>query len=151
MDAAGRALSRWLLGQLIAMGAVGVAVATGLALLKMPLALALGLISGVLEFIPFLGPIISGTLAVIAAFAQGPEQALWVGLLFLAIQQIEGNVLIPLIQRWAVHLPPALAVASVLIFGTLFGWAGIILGTPLMVVCMVLVKQLYVNEVLESG
>jgi predicted PurR-regulated permease PerM len=150
LDAAGEALSRWLLGQLVTMVMVGAAVAIGLALLHMPLALALGVIAGLLEFVPFIGPIASGTLAVLVAFVQGPEQALWVALLFFAIQQIEGNVLVPVIQRWAVHLPPALAVLGVLAFGTLFGWWGVIFGTPLMVVTMVLVQRLYVERTLEG-
>ena len=150
LDAAGQALSRWLLGQLVTMVVVGVAVAVGLSLLGMPMALALGLISGLLEFVPFLGPIVSGALAVLVAFGQGPQQALWVGLLFLAIQQVEGNLLVPLIQRWAVHLQPALAVGSVLVFGTLFGWAGVMFGTPLMVVSMILVQRLYVERTLEG-
>lgn len=150
LDAAGQALSRWLLGQLVTMTAVGVAVAVGLMLLGMPMALALGLISGLLEFVPFIGPFVSGGLAVLVAFVQGPQQALWVALLYLAIQQVEGNLLVPLIQRWAVNLPPALAVGAVLVFGTLFGWAGVMFGTPLMVVTMVLVLRLYVERSLEG-
>lgn len=150
LDAAGEALSRWLLGQVVTMVMVGVAVAVSLSLLHMPMALALGLISGLLEFVPFLGPIVSGALAVLVAFAQGPEQALWVGLVFLAIQQVEGHLLVPLVQRWAVHLPPALAVVSVLVFGTLFGVAGVMFGTPLMVVSVVLVQRLYVERTLEG-
>jgi predicted PurR-regulated permease PerM len=150
LDATGGGLSRWLLGQLVTMGMVGITVAIGMALLHMPMALALGLISGLLEFVPFIGPIASGTLAVLVAFVQGPEKALWVALLFLAIQQVEGNLLVPLIQRWAVRLPPALAVLGVLAFGTLFGWWGVMFGTPLMVVTMILVRRLYVERALEG-
>lgn len=150
LDAAGHALSRWLLGQALTMLAVGVAVAVGLALLGMPMALALGLISGLLEFVPFLGPIASGALAVLVAFVQGPDQALYVALLFVAVQQIEGNLLVPLIQRWAVHLPPALSVGAVVIFGSLFGVPGILFGTPLMVITMVLVQHLYVQRMPEG-
>lgn len=149
LDAAGQALSRWLLGQLVAMAAVGITVAVALLLLGMPMALALGLIAGLLEFVPFFGPIASGALAVLVGFGQGPQQALYVGLVFLAIQQLEGNLLVPLVQRWAVDLPPALAVASVLVFGSLFGAGGVVFGTPLMVVAMVLVQRLYVEGTLE--
>lgn len=149
LDAAGDALTRWLLGQLIAMTVVGITVAVALALLGMPIALALGLIAGLLEFVPFFGPIASGTLAVLVGFGQGPQQALYVGLVFLAIQQLEGNLLVPLVQRWAVDLPPALAVVSVLVFGSLFGVGGVVFGTPLMVVAMVLVQRLYVEDTLE--
>jgi predicted PurR-regulated permease PerM len=130
---------------------IGVASAIGLALLGVPLALALGLIAGLLEFVPFFGPIASGTVAVLVAFAQGPTQALYVALLFLVLQQVEGNVLVPLVQRWAVDLPPVLSLASVMVFGTLFGPLGVVLGTPLAVVMMVLVQRLNIEQTLESG
>lgn len=150
LDAAGGALSRWLLGQLVTMVAVGVAVALGLSLIGTSLALALGLISGLLEFVPFFGPFASGGLAVLVAFAQGPEQALWTLGLFLLIQQLEGNLLVPLVQRWAVQLPPALGVGSVIVFASLFGLLGVVFGTPLIIVTMILVKKLYVEDALEK-
>ncbi len=149
LDAAGNALTRWLLGQLVTMLVIGTAVSLGLAVLGMPLALALGLVAGLLNFVPFFGPIASGLLAVLVAFVQGPQQALYVALLFVGVQQLEGNVLVPLVQRWAVHMPPALAVLSVLVFGVLFGLFGVMFGTPLMVVTMVLVQRLYVEQTLE--
>jgi predicted PurR-regulated permease PerM len=151
LDATGDALTRWLLGQAVMMVVVGVVVTVGLSLLGVPLALALGVIAGVLEFVPFFGPIVSGLLAVLVAFSLGPQQALYVALLFVVVQQLEGNVLMPLVQRWAVHLPPALAVAGVVVFGSLFGIPGIVFGTPLSVVTMVLVKRLYVEHLLERA
>jgi predicted PurR-regulated permease PerM len=151
LDASGLALKHWLLGQGIAMLVVGTSVGIGLALLGMPIAAALGLISGLLEFVPFFGAIASALLAVLLAFTQGPTQALYVGVFFLVLQQIEGNVVIPLVQRWAVHLPPVLSLLAVVVFGSLFGVAGVVLGTPLMVVAMVLVNKLYVEGVLERG
>jgi predicted PurR-regulated permease PerM len=69
----------------------------------------------------------------------------------VAIQQIEGNLLMPFVQRWAVALPPVLGIMAAVIFGLLFGLAGVILATPLMVVAMVLVQKLYVEGVLEAG
>jgi predicted PurR-regulated permease PerM len=151
LDATGDALTRWLLGQAVMMVVVGVVVTVGLSLLGVPLALALGVIAGVLEFVPFFGPIVSGLLAVLVAFSLGPQQALYVALLFVVVQQLEGNVLMPLVQRWAVHLPPALTVAGVVVFGSLFGIPGIVFGTPLTVVTMVLVKRLYVEHLLERA
>lgn len=149
--ASSRALSRWLLGQGISMLFVGSATAIGLAVLGMPLAGTLGVIAGVLAFIPFFGPIASGVLAVLLAFMQGPTQALYVAGLCVAIQQIEGNLLMPLVQRWAVNLPAVLGIVAAVIFGLLFGLAGVILATPLMVALMVLVERLYVEAVLEAG
>ena len=150
LDAAGEALTRWLLGTLVTMVIIGVAVAAGLWLLGMPLALTLGLIAGLLEFIPFFGPIASGALAVLVGFSQGPQQALYVALLFVAVQQVEGNVLVPVVQRWAVKLPPVMSLIAVVVFGSLFGIMGIVVATPLIVVLLVLVRRLYVEETLEA-
>jgi predicted PurR-regulated permease PerM len=150
MAAAGDGLGSWLMGQGISMLFVGVATAVGLALLGSPLALSLGVIAGVFAFIPFFGPIASGALAVALAFIEGPQTALYVGVLCLVIQQIEGNILMPFVQRWAVSLPPVLGLVSVVVFGLLFGVMGVILATPLMVVVMILVQRLYIQEVLES-
>jgi predicted PurR-regulated permease PerM len=149
--ASGQALSRWLLGQGVSMLFVGSATALGLWLLGVPLALTIGAIAAVLAFIPFFGPIASGILAVLMAFMEGPTQALYVAGLCVAIQQIEGNLLMPFVQRWAVALPPVLGIMAAVIFGLLFGLAGVILATPLMVVAMVLVQKLYVEGVLEAG
>jgi predicted PurR-regulated permease PerM len=150
LRASGSALTKWLLGQGVSMLFVGVATAVGLALLDVPGALSLGLIALVLDFVPFFGPLVSGALAVLFAFAQGPQQALYVAILALAIQQIEGNVLMPLIQRWAVALPPVLGIMAGVVFGLLFGIVGLIFATPLMVVAIVLVQKLYIERFLEG-
>ena len=149
--ASGEALSSWLMGQGVSMLFVGATTALGLWLLGIPLALTIGAIAAVLAFIPFFGPIASGILAVLIAFMEGPTQALYVAGLVVAIQQVEGNFLMPFVQRWAVELPPVLGIMAAVIFGLLFGLAGVILATPLMVVAMVLVRKLYVEGVLESG
>jgi len=144
--AAGHGLSRWLVAQAIAMLAVGVLTATGLALLGMPLALPLGVIAGLLEFVPFFGTIVSGGLIVLIAFAQGASQAVYAALVCLAVQQFEGWVIQPLVQRWAIALPPALGLVTVIVFGVLFGPLGAVLATPATVVLMVMVRSLYLDE-----
>jgi predicted PurR-regulated permease PerM len=145
LERSGDGLKRWLVGQGVAMAMVGVTVGVGLALLGVPVAPALGFISGLLEFVPFLGAIASALLSILVAFAQGPQQALYVAIFFLVIQQLEGNVVIPFVQRWAVHLPPVLSLLAVVVFGALFGVPGVVFGTPLMVVTLVLVDRLYVR------
>jgi predicted PurR-regulated permease PerM len=150
VDEAGVALTRWMLGQVVLMVTVGAITAAGLALLGMPLALVLGLVAGLLEFVPFFGPVVSGLLAVLVAFPQGPQMALYVGLLVLGVQQLENHLLVPLVQRWAVEMPPVLSLGAVLVFGTLFGIPGVVFGTPLMVLAMVLVRRLYVEQALEG-
>jgi predicted PurR-regulated permease PerM len=151
LDACGSALSRWLLGQSASMFFVGATTALGLWLLDVPLAFSVGVLSGLLAFIPFFGAIAGGLLAVLQGFMQGPETALYVLILALVIQQIEGNVLMPLVERWAVGLPPVLGIAATVMFGVLFGLLGVLLAAPAMIVLMVLVQRLYIKGVLEEG
>ena len=150
LDACGYAVSRWLLGQSISMLFVGTTTALGLWLLGVPLAFSVGVLSGLLAFIPFFGAIAGGLLAVVLGFMQGPQTALYVAILAVAIQQVEGNVLMPFVQRWAVNLPPVLGIAAAVMFGVLFGLMGVLLATPAMVVLMVLVQRLYIDAVLEQ-
>lgn len=145
-----RALRLWLKGQGIAMVAVGLLTGVGLWAIGMPSALTLGLLAGLLEFIPFAGPILAAVPAVLLALATGPEMTLWVVLLYLAVQQFEGNVLTPLVQQYAVDLPGVVLLFSLIGFGTLFGTLGVILAAPLAVVMLVLVKRLYVIETLHT-
>lgn len=151
MDESETALRLWLKGQLIAMVAVGLLTGLGLWLLGMPSALVLGLMAGILEFIPFLGPFLSAVPAILLALAVSPDLALWVLLLYFAVQQFEGYLLTPLVQQYAVDLPGVVLLFSLIGFGLLFGTLGVILAAPLTVVSYVLVKRLYVIETLHTA
>lgn len=148
LEALGQALWRWLLGQGLAMTFVGVMAAVGLWLIGVPLALALGVIAGLLDFIPYVGPWLGAAPAVLLALVQGPTEAIWTVILFVVIQQIEGNVLIPVIQKRASSLPPVLTILAVVTFGVLFGFMGVFMATPLLLVLIVLVRMIYVEDVL---
>lgn len=150
LDACGNALSRWLLGQSISMLFVGATTAFGLWLLGVPLAFSVGVLSGLLAFIPFFGAIAGGLLSVLLGFMQGPDTALYVLSLAVVIQQIEGNVLMPLVERWAVDLPPVLGIAATVMFGMLFGLMGVLLAAPAMIVLMIVVQRLYISGVIEK-
>jgi predicted PurR-regulated permease PerM len=130
---------------------VGLLVGTGLWLLGVPSALTLGLLAGLLEFIPFAGPILAMIPAVLLALAVSPDLAIWVLLLYLAVQQFEGNVLTPVVQQYAVDLPGVVLLFSLIGFGIIFGTLGVILAAPLAVVSYVLVKRLYVVEALHTA
>ena len=136
--------------QLIAMAAVGTLTGVGLWLLGVHSALVLGLIAGLMEFVPYLGPILSAVPGILLALALSPDLAIWVALLYFAVQQFEGYVLTPLVQQYAVDLPGVVLLFSLLAFGTLFGTLGIVLAAPLTVVTYVLVKRLYVIEALHT-
>jgi predicted PurR-regulated permease PerM len=142
LRAAGAALRRWLGGQLVAMATVGIATGLGLWALGVPFAFSLGTIAGLLEFIAFLGPVAAAVPALLVAFAESPTMALYVAVLYLAVQQLEGYVLMPLIQRWAVALPPALAILVVVVLGVLLGLPGILFGLPLLVAALAIADSL---------
>jgi predicted PurR-regulated permease PerM len=150
LQAAGDGLRGWLKGQALSMLYVGTTTTIGIALIGAPLALALGLVNGLLAFVPYIGAIFGGLLAVLVAFIDGPRTALYVALLMVAIQQVESHLVQPLVQKWAVSLPPVLGLVAAVVFGVLFGALGVLLATPLMVVTMVLVQRLYVEGVLEA-
>jgi predicted PurR-regulated permease PerM len=130
------------------MSLVGILTALGLWLLGVPLALILGLIAALLEFVPYIGTILSAVPAILLALLQGPMQALWVVLLYFVIQSIESYLLTPLVQQRVVSLPPALVLAAQVLMGVLFGAWGIILATPLTAALLVLVQMLYIEDIL---
>ena len=148
MQQIGTTLRWWLVGQLISMTVLAVSTWIMLRLLGVPLALILALITGLLTFIPYLGPIIAIIPILLLAFLQSPLLALYVFLLYMVIQNIEANVLMPIIFHRTVHIPPALGVISQILFGSLLGIFGFILAIPLMAVVLQFVKMVYVADVL---
>lgn len=150
LSASAAALRLWLGGQLVAMLAVGLLTGLGLWLLGVPAAFALGLIAFLLDFVPIVGPIAAAIPGILLGFTVSPQIGLATAALYLVIQQIEGNLLQPLIQQRAVELPPAVLLFSLVIFGSLQGTVGLLLAAPLTVVLYVLVKQLYVRETLGT-
>lgn len=144
----GAMLRRWLLGTLVAMLTVGVLTGVGVWILGVPLALALGFIAFAFDFVPFIGPTAAALPGILLAFSVSPMRAFYVALLYLGIQQLEGNLITPLVQREVVGLPPALILLAVFIGGLLFGILGALVATPLLVAAATLVKLLYVRDVL---
>jgi predicted PurR-regulated permease PerM len=137
-DASGYSLSRYLGGLAIVSAIQGVVSAVGLFLLGVPYALVLGAFVSVMAVIPYLGAWISGTLAVIVALTVSPTTALLTALLFLGIQQLEGNFLTPKIQGDTLHVHPILVFLAVIIGGGLGGILGVIVAVPTLAVLRVL-------------
>jgi predicted PurR-regulated permease PerM len=148
LDDAGEALRLWLGGQFLAMFIVGVMVAVGLAVVGVPSALALGLIAGVTEFIPIVGPVIGAIPALLVAFSQDWDTVMWTLVVFVIVQQVESNIIMPLVTGRAVSVPPAVGLFAVVAIGVLFGPLGLLLGYPLAIVIDVAVRRLYVRETL---
>lgn len=141
----GRAdLLSWFKGQLISMTIIGVLSTTALWLIGISGAVILGILSGILEFVPYVGPVLSAILpALLGLFLGNPIDGLYVIVAYLAIQQIETNIVTPLVMRRAVDVHPAVAIAVVTLLGTFFGLLGAFLAIPIAVVAGVLVKELW--------
>ena len=144
----GNVLRRWLVGQSLLAACVALLTGIGLMLLGAPFALALALFAGLMEFVPYIGPFAAALPAVLVGFAESPELALKIGLLFLAIQMLESYVLAPLIQHKAVYLPPAAILFAQVLMGAIVGALGVAVATPLAAAVMVAVSMLYVEDAL---
>lgn len=143
---AAEALRCWVIGQLVAMTFVGLLTWLGLWLVGVPNALVLGLIAGLLDFVPVLGPFAAALPGVLLAYASSPELALYAAIVYFVVQQLEAALIMPLAQKWAVELPPAIGLLAVVVFGAVFGIPGVLFGVPLAVVVMTLVRCLYVDH-----
>ncbi|HZG07385.1 MAG TPA: AI-2E family transporter [Allosphingosinicella sp.] len=155
LDAITVSLGNWLKGQALGMLFVGVATGLGLWLVGVPAAWAIGLVAGLAEFVPYLGILVAGIPAIVLGFGQGTDTGLWTLGVLVAVQQIQGNLVMPLLQNKMVDLPPAVTIFGIIAAGILFGVAGVLLATPLTIVVLVLIRRLYLDEdkheVLESG
>jgi predicted PurR-regulated permease PerM len=141
-------LRGWLFGQFFDMLSVGIMTTIGLSFLKVPLAFILGLIAGLLTFIPTFGLILSMIPAVVVAFAQDPQLAVYVVILYLGAHFIDSYFLSPWIQFHAVSLPPLLVIFPQVLIGSLFGFLGLALATPLTLVVLIFFKYFYIEDVL---
>lgn len=144
-------MSWWLLGRILSMTVIGVLTWVGLMLLGIPLALTLGVIAGALSFIPYVGPILSAVPAVLLALTIDPSRAWHVVLLYVGIQLVESNLITPIIEKKTVWLPPALTIVMQVLAGLLFGPLGVVLATPLTAAVLVIVKMLYLEDLLGEN
>lgn len=141
------ALRKWLVTQLIAMVVIGVVSTVVLLILGVNAAVPLGVIAGLLEFIPTVGPILSALPAIAMGFVESPEKALAVLIAYIAIQQMENYLLIPFLMREGVDLPPALTIIAQALMALIFGFLGLLCAVPALAATMVAVKMLYVQDV----
>lgn len=146
MFAAGYTLRWWLFGQILSMLLVGIAMGVGLSIIGVPLAFALGVLAGLLEFIPTLGPPIAVVPAILLALVDDPQKALYVVILYSVVQTLESYLLTPLVQRSAVALPPALTIAAQVFMAWTAGAVGLLVAVPLLAVIKVAVQMLYVED-----
>jgi predicted PurR-regulated permease PerM len=140
-------LRRWLVTELIAMVVIGSVTTVALLILDVQAAIALGVLAGLLEFIPTVGPILSAIPAIGMGFLDSPEKALTVTAVYVGIQFIENQLLIPMLMKGGVDLPPALTLVAQALLAVLFGFLGLMVAVPALAATMVGVKMLYVQDV----
>ncbi len=148
LDDAGEALRRWLKGQVLAMLLVGLFTGLGLWLIGVPSALALGVIAGLAEFVPLVGPILAAIPALLIAGTQDQQTVLLALAVLVIVQQVESNLIMPLIADRMVSIAPAVGLFAVVAMGVVFGPLGLLLGFPLAIVFDVAVRRLYVRDTL---
>ena len=149
LDLCARALRYWILGQFASMALVGVLTGLGLWLIGMTAPLVLGLTAGLLQFVPLIGPIASAVPALLLAVPQGIGMILWTLAVYVVVQQVESNVITPMIQRRAVALPPALTLFAIIAGGSIFGVLGFLVATPILVIAYVATARLWIRGTLD--
>lgn len=151
LGATARTLRSWLTAMSLDMLFLGLVTGIGLWLVGVPLAFALGVLSGISVFVPYVGPLVATIPGLLLALSVSPELALYALIVYLVAQQLEGNVALPLLQRWTVEMPPAVMLLAMVGFGLLFGIWGVLLATPLAVAAMTVIRMAYVEDVLEKA
>jgi len=146
----GFSLGRWIVGALISMSVVAVLSSTGLALLGVKAALAQGILAGLLNFIPNIGPTLSVVLPMATALLDSPLKSVFVFVLYIAIQQFESNLLTPYVMAQQVSLLPAASLLAQVFFATVFGFLGLALALPLTVVSQIWIRRVFIEDVMDQ-
>jgi predicted PurR-regulated permease PerM len=146
----GSRLLGWARGTGVAMAAVGALSTVAFLVIGVPNAVALGLANGILEFIPLFGPWIGGITATLIAFLDDPQKALWVAIAALAIQQIEAYLITPWSMAHNAEVHPFVTLFALVLFGGLFGFLGILLAIPLVLLLWTVVQVLWVERALDT-
>lgn len=145
-----RTLRLWMKARLISMGVVGVLTAIALTIAGIPLAFALALVAAVLAFVPFIGPLLASIPAILIGLGESTQTAVIVAAIYGGVQLIESYMITPVVEKKIISLPPAFVIAAQVVMGALFGLMGVFLATPLAIVAVVLVQQLYLRDQLDQ-
>ncbi len=146
IEKTGLNLKKWFKGTVYSVLITFALTAIGLLIIGVDLWLILAIIAGLLTFIPNFGPIIALIPAVMVGFLQGPQMALWIFILYFFVQLVESNIITPAIQKKMLNTPAALLLFFQMIMGALSGGWGVVLATPILVVLMTIVKELYTSN-----
>ena len=138
LDELHRTTFAWMAGRVLLMICTGTLTAIGLSILGIPYATFLGVLLGLLSFIPNIGPALAAVPAGLLAMLQGTDKLVGVAVLYLVLQLLDGYVLTPLVNQRSVQVPPALGLAGQMILGVLLGTLGLVVASPLVAVALVL-------------
>lgn len=144
-------VQRWFVGQLADMAIMGVLSVIVLWIIGVPFAVLLGVLAGVLGFIPYVGFAVSLVPPVLLALTDDPIKAVWVVVAYVVLQQVEINLIYPFLMSRAVSLHPAVVVFALFVSGLVFGLVGLVLAIPLAAASQVLVRRLWVERMDRSG
>jgi predicted PurR-regulated permease PerM len=142
-------LGNWIVGALTSMGVIALLSTIGLSVIRVPAALANGVLAGLLNFIPTLGPTLSVIPPMAIALLDSPIKALLVLGLYVGIQQFESNLLTPYLMAQHVNLLPAVTLLAQVFFASVFGFWGLLLALPLVVVCQIWLRRALVEDVMD--
>ena len=142
-------LRRWLVTQLIAMLVIGAVTTVFLFVIHVKAALPLGILAGILKFIPIVGSIFAAIPAIAMAFIDSPHKALVVAIGYFVIQFVENHLLVPVLMKHGVNIPPALTLGIQALMALLFGFLGLLVAVPLLAAILTIVRAINPQEMRE--
>ena len=147
----GKALRRLLAGRLLGMAVEGVATGVALALYGVPMAALLGLLTGLLAFLPNIGAPISGALMILVGFSGGTDMGIFCIIVYIVVQTVDGNIIVPMVAKKTVDLAPALVLGAQLVMGAAFGILGLALADPLVAMIKIWLERQSARTALVDG
>jgi predicted PurR-regulated permease PerM len=144
-------LRRWLVTQLIAMAVIGGVTTLFLFAIHVRAALPLGILAGVLKFIPIVGSIFAAIPAILMAFIDSPHKALVVAIGYFVIQFVENHLLVPILMKHGVNLPPAMTLGIQALMSLLFGFLGLLVAVPLLAAVLTIVRTMNASDMREMS
>lgn len=146
--AIGRALRSWFVGRFLSMAVIGLGTALGLWIAGVPLAVALGILAGLLSFVPNLGPITAAIPGILVGLSVSPQTAGWALLVYVVVQLVESYAITPIIEQQVVSMPPAYLLAFQMLMGLSGGVIGLFMATPVLVTIVVIIQAVYLRDIL---
>lgn len=151
MSRMGERMGNWVIGQLIVTVYYAVAFSVGLSVIQVPNAVSVGIITGILEIVPFIGGFVGLLLAILVAASVDLTHVIWVVVLYLIVTNVEAHILVPNIYGRAVHLHPFLVVVALLLGARAFGIIGALVAVPIAAALQVAVENLYMKDFVETS